>query len=193
MHNDRRGCRVRIGRANSGDSHSSSDLRGFPRRVRRILLADSAVELFEFALVAPLMLMLLLGIFWIGRAYNVYETITRAAREGARYAVLPSSAGAGNAYADTPSSACAAGTNAFNNCVSPVLTSSGLDPTKVQNYCQRTLWLENTNPRQCGVEINFTYPVQLAIPFTSLNGTTISIQTRAQMRQENQSAGGTCP
>jgi len=193
VHTDRRGWGVRTGTAKSGDSHSRSQLGGFPRQVRRILLAESAVELFEFALVSPLLLMLLLGIFWIGRAYNVYETITRAAREGVRYAVLPSSAGAGNAYADTPSAACASGTNTFNSYVSPVLTSSGLDPTKVQSYCQRALWLENTSPRQCGVEINFTYPVQLAIPFTSLNGTTISIQTRAQMRQENQSAGGTCP
>src|SRR5690348_11633937 len=90
------------------------------RDVHRILLAESAVELFEFALVVPLLFTMLLGIFWIGRAYNVYETITRAAREGARYAVLPSSAGSGNAYIDTPSSGCASGTNAFNNYVSPV-------------------------------------------------------------------------
>jgi Flp pilus assembly protein TadG len=170
-----------------------SHVRQRVRALRAKTFEESGVELFEFAVVAPLLLMLLLGIFWIGRAYNVYETITRAAREGARYAVLPSSAGAGNAYPDASSSACASGTNTFNNYVAPVLTSSALDPTQVQSYCQRTLWLENTNPRQCGVEISFTYPVQLAVPFTSLSGTTINIRARAQMRQENQSAGGTCP
>jgi Flp pilus assembly protein TadG len=51
---------------------------------------ESGAELVEAAFVIPILLMLLLGIVWIGRAYNVYETITRAAREGDRYAVLPS-------------------------------------------------------------------------------------------------------
>jgi hypothetical protein len=74
-----------------------------------------------------------------------------------------------------------------------VLNASGLDASKVQTYCQKTQWLEGTDPQQCGVVVSFNYPVQFAIPFTSLNGTTINIKTRAQMRQENQSAGGTCP
>ena len=193
MDSVKRGFRIRHGMTGAETAQVSWRLAISWSALGTTLLAESAVELFEFALVVPVLLMLLLGIFWVGRAYNVYETITRAAREGARYAVLPSSAGSGNAYADTPSSACASGTNTFNNYVSPVLISAGLDPSKIQNYCQKTLWLENTSPQQCGVEINFTYPVQLAIPFTSLNGTTINIPTRAQMRQENQSAGGTCP
>ena len=54
----------------------------------------------EFALVLPVLLVLLFGIFTMARAYNVYQTITRAAREGAREAVLPSSAATGNLYLD---------------------------------------------------------------------------------------------
>jgi Flp pilus assembly protein TadG len=61
---------------------------------------ERGAELFEFALVVPVLLTLLLGVFWMGRAYNVYETITRAAREGARYAVLPSSMAQGNTFPD---------------------------------------------------------------------------------------------
>ncbi len=39
-------------------------------------------EIAEAAIVLPLMFTMLLGIYWFGRAYNVYSTITHAAREG---------------------------------------------------------------------------------------------------------------
>ena len=172
---------------------SICSMKTWTKRLGQAAAGDSGTELFEFALVVPILLTLLLGIFWMVRAYNVYETLTRASREGARYAALPSSVAQGNAYADAPSSSCASNTNAFNNHVAPVLTASGLDASKVQTYCQKTQWLEGTDPQQCGVVVSFNYPVQFAIPFTSLNGTTINIKARAQMRQENQSAGGTCP
>ena len=158
-----------------------------------LAIADWGAELFEFALVVPLFFMLLLGIVWLGRAYNVYETITRAAREGARYAVLPSSVASGDTYADAPSGSCATGTSAFTNYVEPVLVADSLDPSKVTNYCQKADWLETTVPQQCGVFVSFSYPVTLAIPFTTLNAATINISTQAQMRMENQNAGGTCP
>lgn len=38
----------------------------------------------EFALLAPVLVMLLLGIMEFGRAYNVQNTLTNAAREGVR-------------------------------------------------------------------------------------------------------------
>ncbi len=158
---------------------------------------ERAAELVEAALVLPILLTLLLGIFWIGRAFNVYETITRAAREGARYAVLPSCASCGNTYVDTYSSAgsCLGNpTNVFSNYVSPALSASKLDPTKVLNYCQEALVLNpntSSSVQQCGVAISFKYPVTLTIPFTTLNGTTINIPTQVQMRMENQSSNAT--
>ena len=161
--------------------------------VARGAVDDLGAELFEFAIVVPLLLMLLLGIIWIGRAYNVYETITRASREGARYAVLPNSVADGNAYPDPLTSACSSDTNTFNDFVLPVLKSDNLEPIKVQKYCQMTGWLENTTPRQCGVIIRFSYPVQMSIPFTSVNLTTFDLATQAQMRLENQPIGGQCP
>jgi Flp pilus assembly protein TadG len=42
----------------------------------------------EFALVAPILLVLLLGIVDFARAWNTYQVITDAAREGARTAVI---------------------------------------------------------------------------------------------------------
>lgn len=179
--------------------HQTGDQPGPRRRqlfeyVAEIGHAELGAELFEFALVAPLLLMLLIGIVWIGHAYNVYETITRAAREGARYAVLPSSVALGNAFADPLTASCSTNTNTYNNFVVPALRADGLDPQNVKSYCQKTQWLENTHPRQCGVSITFKYQVQLAIPFTSLNTTTIDIPASAQMRLENQptAAAGGC-
>jgi hypothetical protein len=45
-----------------------------------------AQEIAELAIVMPILLMLIFGIFSFARAYNVYSTITRAAQEGARVA-----------------------------------------------------------------------------------------------------------
>jgi Flp pilus assembly protein TadG len=44
--------------------------------------------LVEMALILPILLMLLLGIFEFGRAWNTKQLITDAAREGARLAVV---------------------------------------------------------------------------------------------------------
>lgn len=159
----------------------------------------SGAELVEAAFVLPLLLTLLLGIVWLGRAYNVYETITRAAREGDRYAVLPTCASCSpaNSMAETYT---AAGTTAspaclgnptyeFTNYVAPALTASHLDPNSVENFCQQAVVINpdtDSSSWQCGVEISFKYPVQLVIPFTSVNATTINIPTSVTMRMENQ-------
>jgi Flp pilus assembly protein TadG len=44
--------------------------------------------LVEFALVFPILMLMLLGLFDLGRAVFTYNTITNAAREGARLAIV---------------------------------------------------------------------------------------------------------
>src|SRR5713226_8658377 len=63
------------------------------RRSGRLAREERGVELVEAALVFPLLLALIIGGFWLGRAYNIYESMTRAAREGARFALAPSCGG----------------------------------------------------------------------------------------------------
>jgi len=46
--------------------------------------------LIEAALTIPLLLLIAVGIFEFGRAYQTWEILTNAAREGARMAILPS-------------------------------------------------------------------------------------------------------
>lgn len=45
----------------------------------------------EFALVMPVLLLLLVGIFDLGRALGAYVTVTNASREGARFAITSAS------------------------------------------------------------------------------------------------------
>ena len=45
----------------------------------------------ETAITIPLLLMMMVGIFEVGRAYETWQVLTNAAREGARMAVTPSS------------------------------------------------------------------------------------------------------
>jgi Flp pilus assembly protein TadG len=50
---------------------------------------EDAAQLVEFALVLPMLLLVVLGIAEFGFIFQRYEVVTNAAREGARMAVLP--------------------------------------------------------------------------------------------------------
>lgn len=54
----------------------------------RAATSSDGVALVEFALVMPVLILLLVGILDTGRAINAYVTISNASREGARYAAL---------------------------------------------------------------------------------------------------------
>ena len=56
---------------------------------KRVARSERGAELIEFALVFPLLLMIVLGIVDFGFLFQRLEVVTNAAREGARIAVLP--------------------------------------------------------------------------------------------------------
>lgn len=61
--------------------------------LRAALRDERGVSAVEFALIAPVLLLILVGILDIGRAVNAYVTVSNAAREGTRYlAVHPTAA-----------------------------------------------------------------------------------------------------
>lgn len=155
---------------------------------------ERGTEMLEFAFVISLLMMLLLGIVTFARAFNIYQSITRAAREGARMAVLPSCASCGNAYLDPPTGVTQANSVVFADYIAPALEAANLNPGAVLDYSESVGWLDSGDSEaQCGVAISFQYPYQMYLPFTTQNLTTIDIHTRVQMRLENQPAGGTCP
>lgn len=58
---------------------------GLRRIRRRFRPADSGAALVEMAIVTPLLLMLLVGIWTTARAWNVHNVLDHAAREAARF------------------------------------------------------------------------------------------------------------
>ncbi|MGO9403965.1 MAG: TadE/TadG family type IV pilus assembly protein [Terriglobales bacterium] len=175
------------------------------RRFAQILQRTEGAEIAEAALVLPLVFMLLLGIVWFGRAFNIYSTIQQAAQQGAITAARASCATCGN----TPATAAT-----VDNVVSAVMQASSLDPTQIQasaspglvacpsppappgGACTATnqiwicsnVWLNSTystQPAQCGSVVSFQYPFQFYLPFTSLNLQQIVLSAEAQSRMEN--------
>lgn len=63
----------------------------------RRLTGDRGAAAVEFALVVPVLLLLVFGVAEFGRAYNIQTTLSGAAREGARTMALQNDAGAANA------------------------------------------------------------------------------------------------
>ena len=58
-------------------------------RLCRRLTGERGTALLETAMTLPLLLLVSVGIFEFGRAYQTWQVLTNAAREGARLAVLP--------------------------------------------------------------------------------------------------------
>ena len=63
----------------------------FARRVRKVLRGERGTALIETAMTLPLLLLVSVGIFEFGRAFQTWQILTNAAREGARLAVMPGS------------------------------------------------------------------------------------------------------
>jgi Flp pilus assembly protein TadG len=153
---------------------------------RKMIRAQSCgAELVEMALILPILLTLLIGVFWAARAYNIYETITRAAREGARVAVAPSCSACGGAVP---------GVGTVEAAVLNSLTASSMDTTKItipagcagnlsSKICySRDVVLNAGPPSELGTVVSLTYPFNFRLPF--VNVPAINITTKVQMRQE---------
>lgn len=55
------------------------------KQLRAAVLEERGVSAVEFALIAPVLILLLVGILDLGRAVNAYVTVSNAAREGTHY------------------------------------------------------------------------------------------------------------
>ena len=58
------------------------------RRLRALVRRDDGAALIEAAFVLPMLLFVSIGIIEFGRAFQTWQIVTNAAREGARVAVL---------------------------------------------------------------------------------------------------------
>ncbi len=183
------------------------------RSWKEILGETEGAEIAEAAVILPILLTILLGIFWFGRAYNIYATITHAANEGARVAATP-------LCATCSAATCGSTTSSFPcdssvvDVISATLRASKLDPgrivavpdpTSTLTFCTNlptagACNLDSTsnvyvcrgvrlsalgNPvQECGSLVTFKYPYQFYLPFTSLNMQLVSMQASAEVRME---------
>jgi Flp pilus assembly protein TadG len=67
--------------------------------IQRVKHSRPGQALVEFALVVPILLLLVFGIIEFARAWQTYQTLTDAAREGARRAVVRTASSANTAEA----------------------------------------------------------------------------------------------
>jgi hypothetical protein len=175
-------------------------------RIARHFATTEGSEIAEAALVLPVVFMLILGIVWFGRAFNIYSTITQAAQQGAITAARDSCATCGDAL---PQAATVDGV------VLAVLKASSLDTGQIKQWeannpspglqpcpdpapppsctvtgnhiwvCSSVLLNSSTQPAQCGAMVSFRYPFTFYLPFTSLNLQQVVMSAQAQSRMEN--------
>ena len=181
-----------------GNDRSRMNLKRIATRLRS---ADGA-EIAEAAMVLPLVFMLLLGIVWFGRAFNIYSTIQQAAQQGAITAARATCATCSNSFStsvDTTVTAVMqassldttqiiASTPSALSCIVPTqpatCTTSGTTNVTV---CQQVLLNSPASlnqPPQCGTVVAFQYPFTFNLPFTSLNMQRTILSAQAQSRME---------
>lgn len=151
---------------------------------------ERAAELVEFGLVVTFVIApMVLGLISMARAFNTYEAMQRAAREGARVALARSCGSCGDALPTV--------TN-VENAVLNALTASSLQASSVTIPSQCT---SNLSTKICyerdivlnsgdsvtelGVVVGFTYPLSLNIPFTTFHALSFNVSPHVQMREEN--------
>ncbi|MEP6643051.1 MAG: TadE/TadG family type IV pilus assembly protein [Acidobacteriaceae bacterium] len=177
-------------------------------RLAKAIAGDAGQEILEAALILPLVFMLLLGIYWFGRVFNIYSTIDHAAREGARVATTFACATCGNAQT-SPTSVEAVVLNSLQasnldpNKISPLVPSSlafcsgftqatACSTTTKNVYVCENVVLNNAAGNStagsspvCGASVSFQYPFQFYFPFTSLNFQRVLLKADVQMKNED--------
>jgi hypothetical protein len=174
------------------------------KRIRDLLSGASASQVAEAALVLPLAFMLLLGIYWFGRAFNIYATINHAVQEGVRAGVAQTCATCNNQHLTAAQGAAI---------ITQAMRASSVDPSQIKTwgnttptFCTATgslsgiCTVDSTNitlcnyvllspptaagPPVCGVTASFQYPYQFWLPFTSLNNQQIMLSVAVEMKGE---------
>ena len=137
---------------------------------RRPLLRDAGQSLAEFAILLPILIGVVIGIFEFGRAWNVDQVLTNAAREGARLAVIPASS-----------------ESDVINAVQDRLVDAALDPSLA------TIRVQDVGGYGTAAEVEVRYPFQFTFlgPIIALMGGgegetpgSILLRTRITMRNE---------
>ena len=154
---------LRCAKRSGGTSHYSRWI---------FLQSNEGAQLVEFALVLPLFLALVVGIFDFGQAYNLKQKLNNAAREGARFAIEESCADCTQAAPAT--------TQAIENSIVNYLANAGVNLCGLTGTTTPTVgplpfasWTF-TSPQQCtGTGAKFTIQIDRGVTFVSSTGATV--------------------
>lgn len=139
-------------------------------RQRRRARRDDGQALVEFALIMPVFLLLVMGVVEFGRAWNSYQVVTDAAREGARTAVLADTFSLATVYAKIDSA----------------MARAGLNPATATRTVTPSAPWPSTRGTEMRVNIAYPYFFRFLKPF--MNWTTgqasITLKTSIVMRHE---------
>jgi hypothetical protein len=150
-------------------------------RVVRALESSDGAEIAEAALVLPLVFMLLLGIVWFGRVFNIYSTIQQAAQQGAITAARAACATCGDA---------AAAATTVDTAITAVMLASNLDPTQIQLPSSPPSCEAGQLAQTCGPCPSPPYP---PVSTTGLCSSTAQIYVCQNVQLNPASTGGTQP
>jgi Flp pilus assembly protein TadG len=140
--------------------------------------SERGAALIEAAITIPMLLLVAVGIFEFGRAYQTWQILTNAAREGARMAVLPD---------PTPG---IVETRVREYMAAGQLSEYGTATVDVNRSASLTVNGGAVSASQVSIDYPFTFIVlqpvaRLVAPTTSLGGAVV-MHAQALMRNETQ-------
>lgn len=151
---------------------------GVLRRLGRRVACEQGTAILETAFTLPLLLLVTVGIFEFGRAFQTWQIMTNAAREGARIAVLPN-------YVAGSAETRAKEYLALGRLPNAASANVTVDPNVEVS-------IGGTNAKTSVVTVNYPFQFMVLQPVASLVvrgsmlGGPITIAASAQMRNETQ-------
>lgn len=149
--------------------------------MRSLVKSNKGQELVEYALIAPLLILLLLGIMEFAMVILSYNTIANVAREGARFAVAANNQ---DQIDGSASELCSAASNGI--IATACSTALSLDPSRVRisTTLNSDVYQDEVFP-VIDVQVTYTHTLMTNPIVTALGGTSaLPLQAGASMRLE---------
>ncbi len=144
----------------------------------RIRQNERGTALLEAAMTLPILLLIAVGIFEFGRAYQTWQVLTNAAREGARVSILPN-ATSGSVEARVRS-----------YMQSGQLPAAATAPVAVNRSASVTVNGAAQSASEITVDYPFTFivlqPVANLVVAGTSTGSALTMRARSVMRNESQ-------
>ena len=140
---------------------------------RRFRADESGQALAEFALVMPLLFLLIAGILGFGRAWNIQQVVTDASREGARIAVVD----------ELATSDSATGVAAVRARINQRLADIAVDTTTVDIEING-LWRNTGSPIEVTVGVPYEIPILSAMMDWAIGTPNFYLNSTTTMRNE---------